>query len=86
MQASKEALFFTLNFFSPGRGVPQSKKSRKYNKKPLFLWGEKNENKNHIGMYRMQAEKLQYDQRKKEPSGQNGNHEVLQILQEAYHA
>jgi len=37
-------------------------------------------------MHRVQTEKLQYDQRKKEPSGQNGNNEVLQILQEAYNA
>ena len=40
--------------------------------------------KNYIGLHGMQAEKLQYHKGKKEPSRQNGNQEVLQILQEAY--
>jgi hypothetical protein len=34
----------------------------------------------------MQTEKLQHDQRKEESSGQNGNHEVLQVLQKAHDA
>lgn len=33
--------------------------------------------KDHIGMYRMSAEKLQYDERQENTSGENGNKEVL---------
>ena len=35
-------------------------------------------------MYRMQTAELQHDQRQEEPSGQNGNKEILQVLQNSY--
>jgi hypothetical protein len=42
--------------------------------------------KNHIGMYRVQTAELQHDKREKEPSGPDGNQQILQILQEAHTA
>ena len=51
-----------------------------------FNGGGSCENENHIGMYGMQAAQLQHDKRKESSSRQNGNQEVLQILQEAYAA
>ena len=37
--------------------------------------------KDYIGMYGMQAAQLQHDEGKEESSGQNGNQEILQVLQ-----
>ena len=42
--------------------------------------------KNYTGMYGMQTTQLQHDEGQENSSGPYGNKEVLQILQETYHA
>ncbi len=39
--------------------------------------GVKIEDKNNTGLYGLQTKKLQLNKRKEEPSGQNGNEEIL---------
>ena len=41
---------------------------------------------NHISMYGVQTEKLQYDQGKEESSGEDGDQEILQVLPHPYTA
>ena len=44
----------------------------------------KNESKNHNGLHRVQTKKLQHKEKQEEHSRQNGNEQVLQILQETH--
>ena len=52
----------------------------------IITGGEKRACTDHIGMYRVQTAQLQHDKRKEKPSGQDGNQQILQILQKAHAA
>jgi hypothetical protein len=44
----------------------------------------KNESKGYIGLHRVQTAQLQHNEKQKEHTGQVGDEQVLQILQEAH--
>ncbi len=43
----------------------------------MKIGGVKNESKDYIGMFRVQAEKLQHNEKQEERSGQIGNEQIL---------
>ena len=51
---------------------------------PIIQTEVENAYKNHFSMHRVQKPKLRYQERQKAASGQDGDQEVLQILQKAY--
>lgn len=50
------------------------------------IGGGSHARKSNIGMYRVQAAELYYYKREEEPSGEDGDQQILQVLQEAHTA
>jgi len=62
----------------------RSAEKRRPKSKKITVEVEVRAYQNYVSLYRMQAEKLQYDEGQEESSGAYGNQQILQILQKAH--
>ena len=71
---------------SASRGTPEGGNKRLSSETLQERRGRSCAYTNHVGVHGMQAQELQPDQGKEEPSGEDGGQKVLPVLQEAYDA